>query len=62
MHLITAWLSLCVILFIPVHFIADRLTPKQEEINIEESKLGVIEVKPMEDGIHFQSIAEDSLD
>ena len=28
MHLITAWLSLCVVLFIPVHFIADRLMPK----------------------------------
>ena len=53
MHIISAWVTACIIIFIPVHFIADRLAKRQEEINIEEANLGVIEIKRVEDGIHF---------
>lgn len=48
MHIITAWVTACIVIFIPYHFISDLMMKRKEEKDRQKKNLGVIEVLPAE--------------
>ena len=63
MHMITAWVALSIVIFIPYHFIYELVIKRREERDRKGKELGVIEVLPADRSVEeSRSALETAID